>query len=150
MKLGKDLMAGLALIGLALGFSAGPAGAQTIVKGTFELPAAAYFGNMLLQAGRYTILTSTEEQNIAHVPIVHVSGDEITATVFAFAQPEKESARNVLDLVNMDGTYVIRAFDVGLIGKTFAFAVTGNIKKKALQASAAPAIEAPVSMGGGL
>ena len=149
MNLGKDLTAGLALIGLALGLSAAPADAESVLTGTFELSAAAYCGNTLLQPGRYTIRMSLEQRDLSNVPIIQLNGEETSATLLAIAQPAKESGRNYLDVVNINGTYVIRAFDAGLIGKSFAFAVTGNVKKMALRASAAPAMAVPVSAGTG-
>jgi hypothetical protein len=148
MNVRKQLTIGLALLGLALGLTAVRANAQPVLKGTFELPAAAYWGNTLLQPGQYTIWMSTEVRDIAHVahvPVIHLSGEGINATFLAVARPEHESGRNYLDVANIDGTYVVRAFDVGSIGESFAFGVTKNVKSKALRASAEPAIAVPVS-----
>jgi hypothetical protein len=141
----KHLTIGLALIGLALGLTTAQANAQSILKGTFELPAAAYFGDTLLQPGQYTIWMSTEVRDMAHVPAIHLSGEGINATFLAIARPAQESGRNFLDVANIDGTYVIRAFDAGSIGESFAFGVTKNVKNKALRASAEPPIAVPVS-----
>ena len=145
MNVRKQLTIGLALIGLALGLTTVRANAQSVLKGTFELPAAAYWGNTLLQPGQYTIWMSTEVRDIAHVPVIHLSGEGINATFLAIAKPAQESGRNYLDVANIDGTYVIRAFDAGSIGESFAFCVTKNVKSKALRASAEPAMAVPVS-----
>jgi hypothetical protein len=145
MNIRKHFTIGLALIGLALGLTTVQANAQSVLKGTFELPAAAYWGNTLLQPGQYTILMSTEVRDIAHVPTIHVTGEGINATFLAVARPEKESGRSYLTVANIDGTYVIRAFDSGLLGKSFAFGVTKSVKGKALRASAEPAMAVPVS-----
>jgi hypothetical protein len=146
MNVRKHLTIGLALVGLALGLTTVQANAQPVLKGTFELPAAAYWGNTLLQPGQYTIWMSTEMQDLAHVPTIHLSGEGINLTFLAIAKPDKESGRNYLDVANIDGTYVIRAFDAGLIGESFAFGVTKNVKSKALRASAElPGIAVPVS-----
>jgi len=146
MNVRKHLTIGLALVGLALGLTTVQANAQPVLKGTFELPAAAYWGNTLLQPGQYTIWMSTEMQDLAHVPAIHLSGEGINLTFLAIAKPDKESGRNYLDVANIDGTYVIRAFDAGLIGESFAFGVTKNVKSKALRASAElPGIAVPVS-----
>jgi hypothetical protein len=145
MNVRKQLTIGLALIGLALGLTTVRANAQSVLKGTFELPAAAYWGNTLLQPGQYTIWMSTEVRDIAHVPVIHLSGEGINATFLAIAKPAQESGRNYLDVANIDGTYVIRAFDAGSIGESFAFGVTKNVKSKALRASAEPAMAVPVS-----
>jgi|SRR5580658_243505 hypothetical protein len=145
MSLRKQLTIGLALTGLAVGLTTVQANAQPVLKGTFELPTAAYFGNTLLQPGQYTIWMSTEVRDIARVPTIHLSGEGVNATFLAIAKPERESGRNYLEVANIDGTYVIRAFDAGMIGESFAFGVTKNVKNKALRASAEPAIAVPVS-----
>jgi len=146
MNVRKHLTIGLALVGLALGLTTVQANAQPVLKGTFELPAAAYWGNTLLQPGQYTIWMSTEMQDLAHVPAIHLSGEGINLTFLAIAKPDKESGRNYLDVANIDGTYVIRAFDAGLIGESFKFSVTKNVRNKALRASAElPGIAVPVA-----
>jgi len=145
MKLRKQLTTGIALIGLALGFTTARANAQAVLKGTFELPTAAYFGDKLLPPGQYTIWTSTEVHDIAHVPAIHISGEGVRWTFLAVATPARESGRNYLDVANIDGTYVIRAFDAGSIGESFAFGVTKSVRNKALRASAEPSIAVPVS-----
>jgi hypothetical protein len=142
VKLRKHLTIGLALVGLALGLATAPASAQSILRGTFELPTAAYFGNTLLQPGQYTIWTSTEIHDIAHVPAIHLNGEGVRLTFLAVATPAKESGRNFLDVANIDGTYVIKAFDAGSIGESFAFSVTKSVKNKALRASS----EAPIAV----
>jgi len=135
----------LALAGLALGLTTTQARAEPVLRGTFELPAAAYLGNTLLQPGQYTIWMSTEVRDVMHVPVIRVSGEGISATFLAIARPDKQSGRNYLEIANVDGTYVIRAFDAGMIGESFAFGVTKNVKNKALRASAEPAIALPVA-----
>ena len=145
MNIRKQLTMGLALIGLALGLTTVRASAEPILKGTFELPAAAYWGDTLLQPGQYTIWMSTEVRDIARVPTIHLSGEGVNATFLAIAKPARESGRNFLDVANIDGTYVIRAFDAGSLGESFAFGVTKNVKSKALRASAEPGMTVPVS-----
>jgi hypothetical protein len=145
MKIRKQLTIGLALLGLALGLTTVQANAQPVLKGSFELPAAAYWGDTLLQPGQYTIWMTTLVRDVAHVPAIHLSGEGINLTVLAIAKPDKESGRNYLDIANIDGTYVIRAFDAGLLGESFTFGVTKSVKNKALRASAEPAIAVPVS-----
>jgi hypothetical protein len=142
----KHFSIGLALLGLALGFTTVRANAQPVLKGSFELPTATYWGNTLLQPGQYTIWMSTEVRDLAHVPVVHLNGQGVNATFLAIARPEKESGRNYLDVANIDGTYVIRAFDAGVLGESFTFGVTKNVKNKALRASAeVPGMAIPVS-----
>jgi hypothetical protein len=76
-------------------------------------------GNTLLQTGRYTISMSTEAHDISRVPAVHLSGEGVKATFLAIATPAQESGRSYLDVANIGGTYVIRAFDSGLLGELF-------------------------------
>jgi hypothetical protein len=145
MNVRKHLTVGLALAGLALGLTTGTARAASGLKGTFELPVAAYWGNTLLQPGQYTILMSTEVGSITRVPSIHISGQGVYATFLAVARPDRESGRNYLAIENVGGSYVIRAFDAGLLGQSFAFGVTKSVKNKALQASVEPALTVPVS-----
>ena len=85
MNVRKHLTIGLALVGLALGLTTVQANAQPVLKGTFELPAAAYWGNTLLQPGQYTIWMSTEMRDMAHVPAIHLSGEGVNLTFLAIA-----------------------------------------------------------------
>ena len=150
MNVRKHLTIGLTLVGLALGLTTVPANAQsTILKGTFDLPEAAYWGNTLLPPGQYNISMRTSAGDLQRVPAVHVSGEGISTTFLAVPMPVKPSGRDSLDIDNIDGTYVIRAFEVGPIGQSFAFGVTKSVKNKALRASAEPAMAVPVTSGAG-
>jgi len=146
MNLRKHFTIGLALAGLALGLTAVKANAEPVLKGSFELPTAAYWGNTLLQPGQYSIWMSTEVRDIESVPLIHLSGEGVHATFLAVAKPVAESGRNYLEVANIDGTYVIRAFDAGMLGESFGFGVTKNVKAKALRASMElPPIAVPVA-----
>jgi hypothetical protein len=149
MNVRKHLTIGLALTGLALGLSTFKANAEQGLNGTFELLEATYWGNTLLQPGRYTISMSTEAHDMSRVPSIHLSGDGVSAAFLAIATPEHSSGRNYLEIANIGGTLVIRAFDSGLLGESFSFGVTKSIKNKALRASTEPAIAVPVSMAAG-
>ena len=149
MNVRKHLTIGLALVGLALGLTTVPASAEQVLKGSFELPEAAYWGDTLLQPGQYTIWMSTEVRDLQHAPAIHLSGEGVDVTFLTIARPAKETGRNYLDIANVDGAYVIRAFDAGSIGESFAFGVTKNVKNKALRASAEPAMAVPVTSGAG-
>jgi hypothetical protein len=139
-----------ALTALTLGLTTTQASAQQrVLKGTFELPAAAYWGDTLLQAGHYNIWMSTEARDIERVMTIRLSGEGTNATFLAIATAAQESGRNYLDVANVGGTYVVRAFDAGLLGRSFAFGVTKNVRNKTLRASAEPAIAVPVSTGTG-
>jgi hypothetical protein len=149
MNVRKHLTIGLALTGLALGLTTVKAAAQQGLNGTFDLPEATYWGNTLLQPGQYTISMAMEPHDISRVPVIHLSGEGVNATFLAIAAPAHESGRNYLDIANIGGTYVIRAFDSGLLGESFSFGVTKSVKNKALSASSEPAMAVPVSMAAG-
>jgi hypothetical protein len=149
MNVRKHLTISLALTGLALGLITVKANAQQGLKGTFELAEATYWGNTLLQPGRYTISMSTEAHDISRVPSIYLSGEGVNAAFLAIATPAHSSGRNYLEIANISGTYVIRAFDSGLLGESFAFGVTKSVKNHALRASTEPATAVPVSMATG-
>jgi hypothetical protein len=149
MNVRKHLTIGLALTGLALGLTTVRANAQSGLNGTFELPEATYWGNTLLQPGRYTISMSAKVYDTSGVSVIHLSGEGVNATFLAIATPAPESTRNYLDVANIGGTYVIRAFDSGLLGESFSFGVTKSVENKALRASTEPAIAVSVSMAAG-
>ncbi|HTQ57332.1 MAG TPA: hypothetical protein VMI94_22840 [Bryobacteraceae bacterium] len=147
MNTRKYLVTGLALIALVLGFTAVQAKAEPVLKGSFELPAAVYWGNTLLPPGEYTIWMSTEVRDLAHVPMIHITGEGVTLNLLAVGRPLPESGRNVLEISDLGGTHVVRAFDAGLLGQSFAFGVTRTVKSKALRASNDPATMVVVNAG---
>lgn len=146
MNLRKHITMGLALAGLAIGLTTAQAKAESILKGTFELPASAYWGDTFLQPGQYTFWMTTEVRDLSRVPVIHLRGEGINVAFLTIAKPAKETGRTFLDIANIEGTYVIRALDAGTLGESFAFGVTRSVKNKALRASAEPvAIALPVS-----
>lgn len=149
MNVSKYLTMGLALAVLALGLTTAHANAQPVLKGSFELPAAAYWGDTLLQPGQYTIWMSTEASSLARVPVVRVTGEGLHLAFLAITRPQRESGGNYLEIADINGTYVVRAFDAGLIGRSFTFGVTKTVKNKALRASAKPVMSVPVSSAAG-
>ena len=144
MNVRKHFAIAFALIALALGFTTVNAQAQTL-QGTFELPAAAYWGDTLLQPGQYTISMNAEVRDLVHTPSIHLSGEGVNVTYLAVGRPAVESGRDFLDIAAIDGVYYIRAFDAGTIGESFAFGPTKSVKNKALRASAEPVVAVPVS-----
>jgi len=149
MNIRKNLTISFALTALALGMTTTTASAQ-VLKGSFELPAAAYWGDTLLQPGHYTISMTAEARDIGRVTTFRIAGEGVAKTLLAISKPRRESGRNYLEVSNIDGTYVVRAFDAGVLGGSYAFGVTKNVRSKALRASAEPAIAVPVSTAAGL
>jgi hypothetical protein len=134
MSVHKQLFLGLALGALVLSFAAMPARAETVLKGTFELPTQAYWGSTLLQPGTYTFWMNAERGRLLGVPAVHVSGEGTTTTLLTMARPERVSQRSYLTVEDIGGTYVIRKFNAGFLGESFSFAVTKDVRKKAMRA----------------
>ncbi len=149
MHIRKHLTTGLAMVGLALALTVAPAHAADALKGAFELPSAVYWGNALLQPGVYTVWMSTEARDVAHTPVIHVSGEGVSLSFLAIAKPQPESGRNYLEIAEVGGAQVVRTFEAGLLGESFGFSVTKAVKNKALRASAEPVMTVTVSTPAG-
>src|SRR5580704_7349313 len=147
MNIFKHLTMTLALTALALGVTTTQAMAQSIMKGAFELPRATYFGDTLLPAGQYKVWLSTDAKDLETVSAIHLTGQGVRKTFLAISTSRRETERNYLEIADMGGVYVVRAFDSGTLGKSFGFGVTKNAKMKALDAQALPGISIPVSSG---
>jgi hypothetical protein len=147
MNIFKHLTMTLALTALALGVTTTQAMAQSIMKGAFELPRATYFGDTLLPAGQYKVWLSTDAKDLETVSAIHLTGQGVRKTFLAISTSRRETERNYLEIADMGGVYVVRAFDSGTLGKSFGFGVTKNVKMKALDAQALPGISIPVSSG---
>jgi hypothetical protein len=151
MNIRKNMTISLALAALALGLTTTVAGAQPVLNGSFELPAAVYFGDTLLQPGQYSISISTEVRDLAYVQKISVSGEGVSKTFLAISKPTPESGRNCLKITRIaDDTYVVDTFDTGVLGRSFSFGMTKNVRNKMLRASAGPSIALPVSTAAGL
>jgi len=150
MNIRNNMTISFALTALALGMTTTTiASAQPVLKGSFELHAAAYWGDTLLQPGHYSISMSTEARDLESTQKIRVSGEGVSKTFLAISKPIPESGRNCLKVTGIDGTYVVRAFDAGVLGKAVAFGVTKNVRNKMLRASAGPSIAVPVSAAAG-
>jgi len=147
MNIFKHLTMTLALTALALGVTTTQAMAQSAMKGAFELPRATYFGDTLLPAGQYKVWLSTAAKDLETVSAIHLTGQGVRKTFLAISTSRRETERNYLEIADMGGVYVVRAFDSGTLGKSFGFGVTKNVKMKALDAQALPGISIPVSSG---
>ena len=84
-------------------------------KGTFNLPVEAYWGSTVLSPGEHTVVI----ERAAMTPIVQLrEGTQQIASVFTgpFVN-EDRSQHGRLTLVQINGVYVVKTFDAGLIGK---------------------------------
>jgi len=149
MNIRKNMTISFALAAFALGMTTTKASAQTVLQGSFDLPAAVYFGDTLLQPGHYSISMSTAVRDLAYTQKIRVSGDGVSKTFLAISKPTPESGRNCLKIAGIDGTYVLAAFDTGVLGRSYAFGMTKNVRNKMLRASAGPSIAVPVSTAAG-
>ena len=149
MNIRKNMTISFALAALALGMATTKASAQPVLKGSFELPGAAYFGDTLLQPGHYSISMSTEVRDLAYTQKIRVSGEGVSKTFLAISKPTPESGRNCLKITGIDGTYVVSSFDTGVLGRSYAFGMTKSVRNKVLRASAGPSIAVPVSTAAG-
>jgi hypothetical protein len=149
MNIRKNLTVSFALTALALGLTTTLAIAQPLLEGTFELTAAAYWGDTLLQPGQYTISMRTAGLDYARTQVIHLNGEGVTKTFLTTPSPRRESGRNYLEVADVNGTHVVRAFDVGVLGKSFTFGVTRKVRSVQARATPAPAIDIPVAFGVG-
>jgi hypothetical protein len=149
MNIRKNMTISFALAALALGMTTTIASAQPVLQGWFDLPGAVYFGDTLLQPGHYSISMSTEVRDFAFTQKIRVSGEGVSKTFLAISKPTPESGRNCLRIAGIDGTYVVSSFDTGVLGRSYAFGLTKNVRNKVLRASAGPSIAVPVSTAEG-
>jgi hypothetical protein len=146
VNLHKRFALSLALVAL-LGLAAAAASAQTITKATFTLPAPAYWNNTLLQAGDYTL--SLDRTN-SGVEVVYLRGEGIAAAFFTPAGSEESSGHSCLRVDDVNGTYVIREFDEGPLGRSYRFGVPKAVRNLTLRGAARQPVTVPVSAAAGL
>jgi len=146
VNLQKRFALSLALVTL-LGLTAAGASAQTITKATFSLPEPAYWNDTLLHPGDYTL--SLDRTN-SGVELVHLRGEGVTAMFFTPAGSEESSGHSCLRLDDLNGTYVIREFDEGPIGRSYRFGVPKAVRNLTLRGAARQPVTVPVSAAAGL
>jgi hypothetical protein len=141
VNLHKRFALTLALVAL-LGMTAVGASAATITKATFTLPVAAYWNNTLLQPGAYTL---SLDRSIMGVELIYLRGEDISATFFTPAGSGQSSGHSCLRVDNVNGTYVIREFDEGPLGRSYRFGMPKAIRELTLRGAATQPITVPVS-----
>ena len=87
MNIRKNMTISFALAAVALGMTTTKASAQTVLQGSFDLPAAVYFGDTLLQPGHYSISMSTAVRDLAFTQKIRVSGEGVSKTFLAISKP---------------------------------------------------------------
>ena len=120
MNFGMRHAFGLVLLAAAFGATAGQANADEVYRGAVNLPFETHWGPAVLQPGSYTISI----QPALSGSLIRIRGKAGDKDVLAGAfNNEPRSGRGSLTLVNIGGTYVVRRFDAGVIGKSFSFPV---------------------------
>ncbi len=146
MNLQKRFALTLALVTLAALTAAG-ASAQTITQATFTLPTQTYWNDVLLQPGEYTL---TLDRSLAGIQLVHVRGEGATATFLTPAGSEESYGHSCFKVDEVNGSYIIREFDSGLLGRSYRFAVSKAARNHLLSGAAAQPATVPVSTAAGL
>jgi hypothetical protein len=145
VNLHKTFALSLGLLGLVGITSVGAAG--TLTKGSFTLPAQAYWNSTLLPAGEYTLLV---ERDVAGVDMVHLRGQGTTATFVAPAGSSDGPGRSCLKVDDFNGTFVVRELDAGPDGKAYYFGVSKAVKNLTLRGDAATPATIPVAATAGM
>jgi hypothetical protein len=124
---GLEIFKLVTLSALALGVST-MHGRAAQFKGKFTLPFQVHWGGANFPAGDYTVdmlATSTPTRYL----LVRGSGRE-AIIVPGVANRSGITIRSRLILVNVDGRYVVRSFQVGEIGTTYGFVVPKSRAKR--------------------
>jgi hypothetical protein len=145
MNLHKTLVASLTLLGI-FGIAAAGA-AETVTKGTFTLPAQAYWNDTLLQPGEYSLSLN---RNLTGIDLVILRGEGVTATFLTPAGSADGTVRSCLKIDDVHGTYVIRELDAGVIGRSYRFGVSKAVRNLTLRGNATQPLTVPVSTAAGM
>lgn len=147
MKLRKSWILSLGLAAAALGATASRALANEVYKGTFTLAAEAYWGDILLQPGEYTIRMDTD---LVRTPILKLEGNGIRAMIIALpAIRETLNPRSHLTLAQYAGGYAVRDLDAGPMGRTYHFFVSKRVRQGTERAAAGQPLQVPVATANG-
>jgi hypothetical protein len=145
MYFAKKYAWSVTVFALAVGFSASQANAQSL-KGTFNLPFEAHWGQAVLEPGEYVVRLST---GLSMYPVIYVSGQGKTIMVSPGTYGATESERSYLRVENIGQTHVIREFRSGVAGELFTFPIPKSVKNPAALARNAPDMAVSVASSGG-
>lgn len=146
MTLHKPFALTLALLGV-LGITAATANADTISKGTFTLPAQAYWNSTLLQPGDYTVAI---ERTPGGVDLVRLRGEGTDTVFLTPAGALDGTSKNCLQIDDLNGAYVIREFDAGVVGRSYRFPVSKKVSNGALRGAVRNPVTIPVATASGM
>jgi hypothetical protein len=126
MNLHKNWKLTFALLALGVGMTAAKASAETVLKGSFNLPTQAYWGSNLLEPGEYSF---TVDMTMGRTPMVHLRGEGVNALVLSSPVSAPPSTdRTFLTLESINGTYAVRELSAGAIGRSYDFIVSKSAK----------------------
>ena len=135
------------MLAFLVGFSTPHATALEKYQGTFTLPAETYWGKTLLPPGHYSISMTADPTQIVHY--IRLTGDGIQVNFLTGpGTSDSISERNTLRLENINGVYVVRHLDAGLLGQTYVFPVYKSVRMNVQRASAPSQVTVPVAAGG--
>lgn len=145
MYFAKKCALSVSVFALAVGLSASQANAQ-VLKGTFNLPFQAHWGQAVLEPGEYVVRLSA---GMSMYPVFYVSGQGQTIMVTPGTYGATESERSYLRIENVGQAHVIREFRSGVAGELFTFPVPKSVKNQAALARSAPDMTVSVASSGG-
>ncbi|MGI8959549.1 MAG: hypothetical protein ACR2IV_07290 [Bryobacteraceae bacterium] len=126
MNLVKNCAFNFSLFALAVGLTASQANAQN-VKGTFNLPFQAHWGNAVLDPGKYTISLPSES---SMSPIMSVSGQGKTIMVLIGMSGRTDSERSFLRVENIGEAHVVRELTFGATSRLIRFPVPKSVRNQ--------------------
>ena len=134
----------LALVAL-IGSSAAIANAETILKGTFDLPEQAFWGSQSLPPGEYTL---SVDRAITGVSLINLRGESVRATIIApITVGRSEYPGTYLRIEDLNGVHVVRELDSSALGRC-RFTVAKSVRDRVQDEGAGPSASLPVSTAG--
>lgn len=135
------------MLAFVVAFSTPRATAQEAFQGTFNLQTEAYWGTTLLPPGSYSIAMGLDPTQ--RVRVIRLMGDGVrTFLLTGPGIPERISEHSALRLENLNGVYVVRHLDAGILGQSYVFPVSKNVHMKVERARAPSQVTVPVAAGG--
>jgi hypothetical protein len=145
MNFAKKCALSVSVFALAVSLTASRANAENL-RGTFNLPYQAHWGQAVLEPGEYVLRLSTQT---SIMPVLYISGQGKTIMVVAGPSGATGSERSYLRIENIGAAHVIREFHSGVGGKLFTFSVPKSVKNQATVERIAQNTMIPVAPSGG-
>ena len=127
MHINKSHLFGAATLAIALSLAASPVSAH---EATFQLPFPVQLGNNVLQPGEYRMTMPSLPSPVGAIYLYGAGKVRVTVPITVGTQQETD--RSYLELVNVGGTYFVRQFVSGELGKTYTFGVPKMVRHEVL------------------